>query len=173
MGVYYHLCNLKQTELWRVTHNHSMLIIRLGSKHLLSSLILFALNTDWSYIITSFFIVCTMSTITIWELENKYCNNYIYFFKCKYLENTWTSIIQTHWKVTLIMLSICLTMIETSGIHVQDHAINIALNCFNVRGRQNNGNTRKLNRICLMWIEKITKCMFSLLFFSSDVTVVN
>jgi hypothetical protein len=53
------------------------MLVRFGSM-LLSSLILFALDTEWSYIITSFFIECIMRTITVWELEYKYCSNYTY-----------------------------------------------------------------------------------------------
>jgi hypothetical protein len=60
------------------------MLLRLGNIYPLSSLLLFALDTDWSYIITSFFIVFAMSTVTIWELKDKYCNNYVYCFKCKY-----------------------------------------------------------------------------------------
>jgi len=61
------------------------MLIRFGSM-LLSSLILFALDTEWSYIIATCFIVCIMRTITIWELEYKYCYNYTCSLKCRYVK---------------------------------------------------------------------------------------
>jgi hypothetical protein len=44
--------------------------VTIGSM-LLSSLIIFALDAEWSYIIASFFIVFIMSTIAVWELEHR------------------------------------------------------------------------------------------------------